>query len=199
MRRLTDAHLILICSTFWLLTILTTINSILPSVLLTATGTGFPNTTSCLAQAVASEFLWTSIAAYTLSFVLELTRIVRSVAKTDSEPKECRGSLISDEARSAWLAAGLCFLPFAAAAPSLGIAIFTAPWGDSLPSGTEFCNIHGSALRVTQAASLGAVLVLALVASGTSLVPHTARRQSEELMRACELAIGRPIFAQSRL
>lgn len=183
-------HRHIIVSTFWLLTILTTINSILPSVLLTATGTGFPNTTSCLAQAVASEFLWTSIAAYTLSFVLELGRIVRSVVKTDSEPKECRVSFISDEARSAWLAAGLCFLPFAVAAPSLGIAIFTAPWGDGLPSGTELCNIDGSALRVTQAASLGALLVLALIASVSTLITVLRMHRQTSRTLQTDLDIG---------
>jgi hypothetical protein len=133
------------------------VNSIVPHILVLADG--FNNTASCISQAIISQYLWTTVSVFVFSFILELARIVYNAANA-----EVKASI--SPAGHAYIAATLCVLPFFLAGPTLGIAIFTAPWTVELLPIPDACLLDNAALRITQAVTLSIVFVLSLLVAG---------------------------------
>lgn len=132
-------------------------NSLVPHILVKYGG--FADLAQRLAQAVLAQYFWTALSMFMLSFTLELTRLVYTAFYLGQ--KTC-----SSSQRDVLVTAGLCILPFFLTGPTLGMAVFTAPWGDTsiVTKAPNF--LDSPTLRVTQAATLAGVFIACVLAVG---------------------------------
>lgn len=134
-----------------------TINSLVAHIVIKAGG--FPTAAQCLVQAILSQYFWTALSMFMLSFTLELTRLVYNALKAEEKPAR-------SQAWDVYLAAALSVLPFFLAGPTLGTAIFVAPWADASIEFKKAYVFDSSTVRITQASTLTAVFVGCIVAVG---------------------------------